>query len=774
MDTVPGFRRDASWYRRPLAINAPAGQVHRLYFEGANMETDVYVNGKRVGGHVGGYLGFTVDVSEALVPGQVNDLMVRVSNRYNPNLIPSQKADFFPFGGITRDVWLLSTPKTFISRVQIDTPKVSAKAAETSVTVETQGIGTADGARADTIDVTDKTGDTFQVMLTLMAASGDVVHTQASPVAATGPIKVSLATVASPALWSVDAPNLYTLRVDLVDPKGTIVNSHEERFGYRWFEMRAHQGFFLNGQRVLLRGTHRHEEHAGLGAALSNAQHRKDMEMIKKMGANFVRLAHYPQDPEVYRAADELGLILWDELPWCRGGKGEATWEANTERLWRAQIRQNHNHPSIAFWSAGNEIYWEADFPGGGATEKLNPYLQKLHDIAKEMDPSRMTTIRKYYPGATIVDAFSPSIWAGWYGGAYGTYEATLVDSMKKYPRFVHMEYGGSSHVGRHTETPITKDGLTDGQVSVEELMNQASVRSVAKDSDWNENYMVDLFDWHLLVSENLPNFGGNAQWAIKDFGTPLRPENPIPYINQKGLLDRNGNPKDAYYVFASYWAKEPFCYIESHTWTHRNGPKEGRDVSVYCNTDAAELFLGETSLGKRQKDPKAFPAGGLVWHVPFQPGPNVLRVKGFKDEREVAEDAMTVNYLVGEPGKLKTIKLTQSTLPNGRIRIHAEAVDADGNRVTTHDRRVYFTNMTDSGTLVENQGTPTGSSTIEMANGYAAVDFIPGATGTVVELRTQNVRGSIFPCRRRHDTGRVGPKRPHGSGPLPSAGNVS
>lgn len=732
VDAVPGYRRDASWYQRVLPPAADQRQV--LYFEGANMETDVYVNGQLAGRHVGGYVGFEVEITDYLESDDDNLLMVRVSNAYNPNLIPSQKSDFFIHGGITRDVWLKKLPDDYIQRVRIDTPEVNHDRAATIVTV------VVDSVAADNAAV--------RVRASLLSPEGDVLGSKEAEVPeVSGARKVELQfeSLDHPQLWSPDSPSLYQVVAELLAQDDAVKHRVSEPFGYRWFEMRPQQGFFLNGERLLIRGTHRHEEHAGLGAALPNEQHRKDMQMIKDLGANFVRLGHYPQDPEVYRAADELGLIVWDELPWCRGGKGGAEWEKNTEALWRAQIAQNRNHPSIIFWSLGNEIYWEEDFPGGGDAEVINPYLEKLNKLTKELDPSRLTTIRKYYSGAHIVDAFSPSIWAGWYGGSYGQYEQALKDSMLKYPALLHMEYGGSSHVGRHSEFPIDKDGIPGGQVTVAEAMNQVVVKSVARDSDWNENYIVDLFDWHLRVSENLPGFAGNAQWAFKDFGTPLRPENPIPYVNQKGLVDREGKPKDAYYVFASYWSKNPFCYIESKTWTHRNGPQEGRDVSVYCNTEKAELYLDGKSLGRKTKDQQSFPAGGLVWAVPFANGPNELSVEGFIDGEHVASDNLQVTYVVGGQGKFQDLVFTQEDLSDSRVLIMAEAVDADGHRVLDFSDRVYFSTLGGDGRLLENFGTPTKSSIIEMANGYAAIEFERGEQATTVELKAQNIKSRFI-----------------------------
>ena len=727
VDAAPGYRRNASWYKKQFTGAQQLRQL--LYFEGANMETEVYLNGELAGTHVGGYIGFTIDLTPHLKRGETNELLVRVSNAYNPNLIPSQKSDFFIHGGIIRDVWLKTLPNTFIERLAINTPKVSHDSAQTFVHVQLNQLDQQSLSK-------------FQLRAQLLSPQGELLQEKLASVN-----KISTAQniifdeLAKPDLWSVDAPNLYSIQVQLLDESGAVQHELSDRFGYRWFEMRPHQGFFVNGERLLIRGTHRHEESAGLGAALPNEMHRRDMQMIKDMGANFVRLAHYPQDPEVYRAADELGLILWDELPWCRGGKGGEVWEKNTESYLARQIAQNFNHPSIAFWSLGNEMYWEEDFPGGGADEVVVDYVKKLNALVKQQDTSRLTTLRKFYPAATIVDAFSPSIWAGWYGGAYGQYEEAITLAMKEYPAFLHMEYGGSSHVGRHSENPIGIKGIENAQVSVEEAMNQAVVANPAKNSDWNENYIVNLFDWHLHIAESTPNFSGNAQWAFKDFATPLRPENPIPYMNQKGLVDRNGKPKDAYYVFASYWSKKPFCYIESKSWTHREGPKEGRPVKVFCNTNTAELFLNGKSLGVKERKPTEFPAGGLVWQVPFIQGDNQLLVKGRSDQVQV-EDELQVTYLIGHHGPFAKLLLNTIPIDNERVLIEAEAVDVNGNRALDFSERAYFSLLDGNGELLENQGTPTGSSTIEMANGYAAIEFKPGNQSSRVEVRTQNIKG--------------------------------
>ena len=727
-DLEPGYRRDASWYRRALTLEPEAGRRYLLYFEGAAMTADVYVNGARAGGHVGGYVGFDVDVTDHLAAGE-NEVLVRVSNAYDRDLIPSQKADYFLFGGLTRDVWLKDLPATYLERVHVLTPSVRADRAEASLRVR---LG---GASAP--------GHTLAARL--LDPAGRTVATAQGPAAAS---ELDFGAVADPELWSPASPALYTVHVDLLRD-GEVVDALAEPLGFRWFEFREGGAFYLNGERLLLRGTHRHEEHAGFASAVPDSLHRRDIERIREMGANFVRLGHYPQDPEVYRTADRVGLLVWDELPWNRGGMGGEAWQGNTERLLREQIDQNFNHPSIILWSLGNEIYWLPDFEGGDDTDRLNAYLSRLHEVAHELDPSRLTAIRKYYDGSDIVDVFSPSIWAGWYSGVYTKYEDALLDAQQTYPRLLHMEFGGSSHVGRHTETPIDGQGLVDPD-QWSEAINQVEVTNIASNGDWSESYIVDLFDWSLRVSESLPDFTGNAQWAFKDFGTPLRPENDLPYVNQKGLVTRDGTPKDAYYVFKSVWTDPgagdaPMCWIESHTWTERSGPSgETLPVSVYCNTDAARLTIGSQDLGIRQRDPAAFPAAGLTWDVPFSVGPNTLVAVGIEGGVEVARDSLVVTYFDTPAGSPDEIVLTTEPLANGHLLVVATMRDAAGRRVLNYEDDLYFS-LDGAGELVVGWGTPTRSQRVAFANGRAAIEMVPGDGPAVVSALNQDFKGSYL-----------------------------
>lgn len=727
-DNVPGYRRNAGWYRKNLSIELQKDQRYFLYFEGSNITTDVYINGNNAGGHVGGYLGFEVEITPYLKAGN-NELLVRVDNSYNREIIPSYKSDFFIFGGITRDVWLKTVPLVFLNKMSISTPVVSAELASTEITAFLNG---------------EKRSETYAVKCEVRAPGGSLIFESEQKAGSHGQITFSFQTQ-DPELWDVTDPDLYQVTVNLIND-GQETDQITERYGYRWFEFKDYGAFYLNGERLLLRGTHRHEEHAGYGAAMPNELHIRDMKMIKEMGANFVRLGHYPQDPEVYRACDELGLIVWDELPWCRGGVGNEVWKQNTRNMLKEMIDQNRNHPSIMFWSLGNEIYWLPDFEDGDNVEKLNVFLKELNDLAHEMDPSRLTSIRKYYEGSEIPDVFSPSIWAGWYSGNYKSYEKALTKSMREYPHFIHAEYGGGSHVGRHSENPITGDGIINPD-GWEEPINQVKVKNVAQYGDRSENYIVDLFDWHLKISETMPDFGGNAQWAFKDFATPLRPENDIPYMNQKGLMDREGRPKDAYYVFKSYWSEDPFCYIESATWTERNGPEgKPRNLSVYSSCEEVAFFHNTKSLGRKKKDINAFPASGLTWEVNFKEGNNQLIAVGFNKGKKVAADTLLVSYSFEKNGAPEMLTLSAKNLSNGNLLIEAFAVDLEGRRCLDYEEKVYFQCL-GGGVTLKNRGTPTGSEVIAMANGRAAIEVIPeeGADVLTMTVLNQDFKGTFL-----------------------------
>lgn len=707
MDVVPGYRRGKSTYSKTLSVDEVVeGVQYLLYFEGANLKTKVKVNGKEVGEHIGGYVGFEIDITSGLKSGD-NQIEIEVDNSVDRELIPSQKSDFFVYGGITRDLWLKLRPsyvmKDFIPRI-------------------THMEGNKFMVSADL--VADHPGNS--VVLELLDGEKSLWKTDVSD---HGEFELEI-----PELWSPSNPKLYTLWAYEIDGDH-LVYTKSKKVGFRYSEFKENGAYYLNGERLLIRGTHRHEEHAGVAAAMTDEMHRADMESIKDMGCNFVRLAHYPQDPEVYKACDELGLLVWDELPWCRGGVGNESWKDNSRRLFKEQINQNIYHPSIIMWSVGNEMYWDADFEGGGNTDTVAAFVKELVAISKELDPTRPTCLRKFYEGADLVDVFSPSIWAGWYRGKMNEYTAALDDARTKYPKYVHMEYGAASHMGRHDENELALQ--IDG--GWEEDVTKVGVKSMASRGTWSETYAVDLFDWHLHISEFRDDFTGNAQWAFKDFGTPLRPENPIPYVNQKGVMDRAGRPKDAFYVFKSYWNEtDKFAYIQSHTWTTRYGKVgEKKSIRVYSNYDELELVVNGKSLGMKSRDKKVFPAQGYSWEVVLEEGENSIEAKN----NAGVVDKMSINYVTKEVGRASEITL-EKVEKGGKTFVLAKVVDENGQVVSDYREYIYFAPI---GTvkLLGDQGTPDGSLVIEPMSGKAMIEVV-GGVGQV-EVRNQDFKGAYI-----------------------------
>jgi beta-galactosidase len=206
-------------------------------------------------------------------------------------------------------------------------------------------------------------------------------------------LAIKLTDIENPKLWSPGAPYLYSVQVTL--EAGQIRDELSDRFGYRWYDLEEGVSFNLNGESLTLKAMERYEKRTGLGSALPDSLHRRDLEMIKEKGANIVRLAHHPHDPEVYRACDELGLLVWDEFPWCCGGMGGEYWQSVTERLFKEQISQNYNHPSIIFWSFGGKQDWKSQ-DLGSSNEELKTYVSYLNSVAHDYDPYRRTSMQRF------------------------------------------------------------------------------------------------------------------------------------------------------------------------------------------------------------------------------------------------------------------------------------------------------------------------------------------------------------------------------------------
>ena len=281
---------------------------------------------------------------------------------------------------------------------------------------------------------------------------------------------------------------------------------------------------------------------------------------------------------------------------------------------------------------------------------------------------------------------------------------------------FLHVEWGGDSHPGRHVED------------------------SEPTKNDWSETYVIKLIDWHLKEQENMPWLTGAAYWPFKDFATPVRPENPVPYVNQKGVIERDFTKKEAYYVFQSYWTDTPMAHIIGHSQPVRWGDAgEEKEILVYSNCPQVELFVNGKSQGIRKRDSQNYPAAGLRWNVPLEPGQNTVKAVAVTKDKSVCEDEVEWTYQTEKWGKENLIEVTHAPLPDGMERIDVRLVDKNGVPCLDSHKVVRF-ELAGDGELIKNQGTAGGSAKVEVANGRASVKMKKGSGKSVVAVKSDNL----------------------------------
>jgi beta-galactosidase len=557
--------------------------------------------------------------------------------------------------------------------------------------------------------------------------------------------EITSADVKAPQLWSPSHPALYQCEVTLSGAHGEISNT--ERFGFRYFEFENKGPFRLNGQRLHLRGTQRHEDHAGLGSAMPEDLIRKEMLMIKQMGANFIRLGHYQQSRIALDLCDELGLLVWEEIPWCRSGIGSERWQQLTRATLHNMIDQHYNHPSVILWGLGNENDWPGEYPEINK-DKIRSFLSELQETSHQLDPSRVTSIRRCDFCKDIPDVYSPSIWAGWYSGRYTDYRNLVDKQTQQVNHFLHIEWGGDSHARRHSEDidRMLATFLAGNKSDDQNNLLSSGITQGSK-GDWSETYICNLFDWHLKEQENMAALTGSAQWAFKDFSTPLRPENPVPRVNQKGVTERDLTPKEGYYVFQSYWAEEPMAHIYGHTWPIRWGdPEEKKLVKVYSNCEKAQLFLNGKSQGAKIRNSQDFPAAGLHWLVTFKPGENRIEVKAAKNGKQVS-DELVLDYQTTRWGPPARLELREKSRREDQVTLEAVMVDASGTRCLDARHQVRF-DMSGDGALIGNLGTNTASHQVELYNGRAEITLLCRSGKSVVSISTKGLPTSFATVR--------------------------
>lgn len=617
--------KGSGWYRKNFSIDKKfKDKKIFIEFEAVSLEANVWVNGKKVGTHKGGYTAFEFDITPLVKFGKTNVLTVKADNTNNPLIAPwmddEQKSfphsfDYAIYGGIYRDVHLHITDPVRIERV-LNTADCGGQAPAV-VTIETKVMNYSKNDKKVSLKTMIYSPD-GQIVATKNSTKNIPANTEIS-------FKQSQSEFDNLKMWDVDNPNLYKVKSE-ISSEGKVIDDYESIFGFRYFSLANNSGFKLNGKKVLIRGINRHQDMEGLGYALPNEQHHKDVKLIKEGGFNFIRHAHYPCDREFAKACDEQGVMLWLEIPYTGSTSADPKFLENCKSQMKEMITQYYNNPSVIVWGVGNES------DRSGAKESVsNRYNKELHELAKELDPGRMTTgcNFKYESNHKTVDVYAPQDWTGWYHA-----------EMDKYmPEEIIGEYGCSVHLPFH---------------SAEKLEPSIDYKAASNHKYWTQEFGAFIHEYKCSVGESRSDsFPGHFVWVAFDFASPRlgRGSNPIPFMNQKGLfLHDHKTPKDVYYFYQSMYRSAsdyPMVYIVSETWKDRWEKPGAKDIWLYSNCDSVELFndYGNISYGKRTKD--AGPRGDtrFQWNN-INVNYNVLYAEGWYNNKIVARDTLILDNL--------------------------------------------------------------------------------------------------------------------------------
>ena len=535
------WRGTACYCRRLTPPALAAGEQLWLEFEGAAMTAEVYLNGQKLTRHEGGYSTFRVELTPALVEGD-NLLAVLVDNSENDTVYP-QKADFTFYGGLYRPVRLITVPAAHFALDYCGgpglkvTPAVDLDTRTAAVTVEAWITGEAASVTFSTA------GQTFTVPVENGHAS-------------------AVFTLENVHLWDgIEDPYLYTVTASLDSGDSISV-----RYGCRTIGFDADKGFLLNGRVYRLCGAARHQDRQGLGSALTDAEHEEDLALLREMGANTVRLAHYQHAQHFYDLCDEYGLIVWAEIPYIT--KHMENGRANTVSQMTELVVQNYNHPSIVCWGLSNEIT-----ASGGVTPDMVENHKVLNDLCHKLDATRPTTMAHAFmldmddPFVMASDIRSYNLYYGWYLGELEQNDQFFDEFHQKHPDVVIglSEYGADAN-------PAYQNGHPEK-------------------GDWSEPYQAIYHEHMLKMWSERPYIWAMHCWNMFDFAADGRNEGGKPGQNQKGLVtfDRR-TKKDAFYIYKAYLSKEPFVHICGRRYADR--PEAVTEVKVYSNQPAVTLLV--------------------------------------------------------------------------------------------------------------------------------------------------------------------------------------
>lgn len=694
------YYRGTCYYAKELEKRElPEADRYYLELRGANSSADVYVNGKKLAHHDGGYSTWRVDMTESLT--EQNLIVVAVNNSANETVYP-QNADFTFYGGIYRDVNIIAVSESHFDLDYYGGPGIRV----------TPEIKDADAKVEIEVYLTNaKAGQTL--VYTIRDAEGNVVGEVKSAAEDTK----AVIEIPSVHLWNGRKdPYLYTAEVSLVDGEN-VLDAVSARFGCRTFEIDPERGFILNGKDYPLRGVSRHQDRWGRGNALLPEHHREDMELICELGATTIRLAHYQHDQYFYDLCDEKGLVIWAEIPYISshmpGGR------ENTISQMKELVVQNYNHPSIVVWGLSNEI----TMTGSSTTDLLENH-NILNDMVHEMDKTRLTTMAVvsmcdiHDPYIQIPDTVSYNHYFGWYGGDTSMNGPWFDDFHKEFPNIpIGVSEYGCEALNWHTSDP--------------------------KQGDYTEEYQAYYHEELIKQLYTRPYLWATHVWNMFDFGADARNEGGENGQNHKGLVtfDRKYK-KDAFYAYKAWLSDEPFVHLCGKRYVDR--VEDTTKVTVYSNLPEVELFANGKSLGKKTAEDHFF-----YFDVPNAGETTLVAVAGeCKDESHIRKvDTFNEEYRLKEKGAI--LNWFDITTPEGYYSLNDKLSDI----MKSEDGRNLFMGLMSKvmGDMAnkENDGNPAGAAManpkmMEMMGGFTVIRLMGllGAAGSKAEVTKEQLLG--------------------------------
>jgi len=609
MNNNQGFYQGIGWYMKDFDIT-PDLQDKRIFlrFEAVGEEAWLYVNGEKVGYHGGAYSAFCFEITKYIHPGK-NRLHVRVSNLNNPDIVPNKMILFPRFGGIYRPVKLIATNKVCISPLDFASSGVYVTPI---VTGKKQGL-----LKVKTL-ISNSTNNmqNLELRATLKDHQGRVVLSESvvkSAVAGKTTVFETQSIIKNPHLWNgKQDPYLYTVLVEVIK-EGKVIDTDIEHIGFRTFRVDPEEGAFLNGKYINIVGTARHQDYEKEGVALSDAQHKLDIDHLLELGATGVRLAHYQQSHTMYDLCDQTGLLCWAEIPLTPGlGDKNPKYVANAEQQVEELVKQNYNHPSIFVWNIFNEV-----------RPKITT-SRSLNNIIHSIDSLRYTCNVCNYDARECglqSDLVCRNSYPLWY--THDTLGARLFIKQRENYRSVApdkpmgiSEYGAGGDITQHMQNP-TAPNPTTGRFFPEEYENE-----------------IHEGCWKVLKDQK--DIWCKFLWNLNDFGWTNVTRGSRTGINNKGLItyDRK-TKKDVFYFYKANWNNEvPTLYLTSRR--HVNRTNAVTDVKVYSNCTDLTLFVNGEKISTLKSSNDIHVA---LWKdITLSPGINNIEVKAFWNKKLISD----------------------------------------------------------------------------------------------------------------------------------------